>query len=253
MKPVQIRNLVLGEGRPKVCVPIVGPAYDEIMASARECVHIGADLVEWRADYFAALADPPQFNRVLADLPHALEGLPLLFTLRSAAEGGAQPITPASYVHLNQAALRSGQVDLIDVELASGEQMVADLIETAHQHNISVMLSSHNFSYTPPKAAIVARLRHMQDLGADLCKIAVMPTCKADVLTLLAAALEMSEHYADRPIVALSMGALGLPSRLYGGVFGSALTFGTAGQASAPGQIPARELRRILSTLHPGS
>jgi len=39
-------------------------------------------------------------------------------------------------------------------------------------------------------------------------------------------------------------------SRLTGELFGSALTFGAAKTASAPGQIPVTELREILTVLH---
>ena len=77
----------------------------------------------------------------------------------------------------------------------------------------------------------------MQELDADIPKIAVMPQNKKDVLTLLAATEEMVSEYADRPIITMSMAGTGLISRLCGEVFGSALTFGAVGKASAPGQF----------------
>ena len=43
----------------------------------------------------------------------------------------------------------------------------------------------------PRPEDIIYRLRRMQDLGADLPKIAVMPQSPQDVLTLLAATLTM--------------------------------------------------------------
>ena len=64
---------------------------------------------------------------------------------------------------------------------------------------------NHDFAKTPEKDEIVRRLRKMQSLDADIPKIALMPTCKRDVLTLLEATLEMSEQYADRPIITMSM------------------------------------------------
>ena len=66
----------------------------------------------------------------------------------------------------------------------------------------------------------------MQELGADIPKIAVMPQNKQDVLTLLAATEEMNRNHADRPIITMSMAGTGVVSRLCGEVFGSALTFG---------------------------
>ena len=90
----------------------------------------------------------------------------------------------------------------------------------------------------------------MQELGADIPKIAVMPQSKRDVLTLLAATEEMVSEYANRPIITMSMAGTGLISRLCGEVFGSALTFGAVGKASAPGQMNALQLREILSMIH---
>jgi 3-dehydroquinate dehydratase-1 len=90
----------------------------------------------------------------------------------------------------------------------------------------------------------------MQDLGADIPKIAVMPKCKLDVLELLEATVIMSEKYADRPIITMSMSGTGVITRLAGEVFGSALTFGAAKKASAPGQIGVEDLYSALQLLH---
>ena len=59
----------------------------------------------------------------------------------------------------------------------------------------------------------------------------------------------MKERYADRPYITMSMGKLGLVSRISGELTGSAVTFGSASAASAPGQLPVGELRTILSLL----
>ena len=100
---------------------------------------------------------------------------------------------------------------------------------------------------------MIYRLRKMQDMGADLPKIAVMPKSKADVLTLLNATEEMSRCYADRPIITMSMSATGVISRLCGEVFGSAMTFGAVGQVSAPGQIPVELLNTATDIIHSAS
>ncbi len=61
---------------------------------------------------------------------------------------------------------------------------------------------------------------------------------------------EMVTKYADRPIITMSMAGLGVVSRLAGGVFGSALTFGAAKAASAPGQVPVEKLAQVLQVMH---
>ncbi len=89
----------------------------------------------------------------------------------------------------------------------------------------------------------------MQELGADIPKIAVMPTCRRDVLTLLCATEEMYTDHADRPIITMSMAGTGLISRLCGEVFGSALHLSSE-KASAPGQAAVNDLNNMLQFLH---
>ena len=137
----------------------------------------------------------------------------------------------------------------MDVEAFTGDEVVKDIIEGAHVHGVKVVASNHDFDKTPDKDDIVGRLVKMQELGADIPKIAVMPQCKKDVLTLLEATREMAEEHADRPIITMSMAGTGLISRLCGEVFGSALTFGAVGKASAPGQMNASDLREILTLI----
>ena len=88
----------------------------------------------------------------------------------------------------------------------------------------------------------------MAKWGADICKIAVMPQSPQDVLTLLQATYDVSQ-IIDRPVITMSMGKTGVVSRLAGSTFGSAVTFGAAQKTSAPGQIDANELRKILAIL----
>ena len=90
----------------------------------------------------------------------------------------------------------------------------------------------------------------MQEYGADIPKIAVMPKSVDDVITLLDATNTMKTQYGDRPLITMSMGGTGVISRLAGEVFGSAFTFGAGKEASAPGQIPVAELRKVLEILH---
>ena len=99
------------------------------------------------------------------------------------------------------------------------------------------------------KADLLYRLRKMQDMDADIPKIAVMPQGPADVVTLLDATQEMYTKYADRPIITMSM-SNGVISRLCGECFGSSMTFGAVGQVSAPGQIPVEQLNTALKILH---
>ncbi|MGX8714416.1 MAG: type I 3-dehydroquinate dehydratase [Lachnospiraceae bacterium] len=250
MNPVKVRNISIGEGIPKICVPIVGVTKEEIIAEAKTFEAIPVDVVEWRVDWFENVFDFAKVEEVLKELNPALGDVPILFTFRTAKEGGEKAIDMDAYKELNIKAAQSGLVDLIDVEVFSGDDVVTEIIEAAHAAGVKVVASNHDFDKTPEKDDIVGRLRKMQALNADIPKIAVMPQSKKDVLTLLAATEEMATEYADRPIITMSMKGTGVISRLSGEVFGSALTFGAAKKASAPGQMGVNDLNTILQLLH---
>ena len=171
-------------------------------------------------------------------------------TFRTSREGGEKAIEPEAYAELNLKAAATGYVDLIDVEIFTGDEIVRKIIDGAHAAGVKVIASNHDFFKTPAKADIIYRLRKMQDMGADIPKIAVMPQNKKDVLTLLSATEEMATSYADRPIITMSMAGTGVISRLCGEVFGSSMTFGAAKKASAPGQMGVNDLNTILGLLH---
>ncbi len=250
MKPVIIRNCTIGQGLPKICVPIVGKTQEEILDAANKIIPIGADVVEWRVDWYDHVFDFEKVKDTAEKLRVTLGDMPILFTFRTSKEGGEKAISVEDYISLNQNISKTGYVDLIDVEAFTGDQAVKAIINYAHDHGVKVVASNHDFQKTPVKSDIIYRLRKMQDLGADIPKIAVMPQNKADVLTLLSATEEMYTNYADRPIITMSMSATGVISRICGEVFGSALTFGAVGKASAPGQMGAEELKELLQTLH---
>ena len=250
MNTVKIRNLEVGAGAPKVIVPIVGKTREEILAKGKELASIPLHVVEWRVDFYEDVFQIPQVLETLKGLRAALGETPILFTFRTLKEGGEKEISMEDYTALNKAVAESGDADAIDVEIFSGDQVVLENIANIHAAGKVVVGSNHDFHKTPSQADLVYRLRKMQDMGADIPKIAVMPQNKADVLTLLAATEEMYRCYADRPIITMSMSATGVISRLCGEVFGSSMTFGAVGQVSAPGQIPVEQLNAATEIIH---
>jgi len=250
MKPVIVRNVNIGEGMPKICVPIVGKTEEEILQMAKEIVNVPADLVEWRVDWYESVLEMQKVVELSKELREILGEMPLLFTFRTKAEGGELELGTKPYAMLNKLMIASGHIDLVDVEVFAAEKEVASIVETAHKYGVKVVGSNHDFAKTPDKEEIVRRLSYMQSIGVDIPKIAVMPQNRRDVLTLLEATEEMVSQHADRPIVTMSMSQIGTVSRLAGEVFGSAITFGALGKTSAPGQIPVIELKKMLEIMH---
>lgn len=250
MNPVKVRNIEIGTGIPKICIPIVGITKSDILKEAENICKLKADVAEWRSDWYEDIFDSAEVAGTLRELRKVLKDIPLLFTFRTAKEGGEKEIDGEHYVRLNQEAAHTKKVDLIDVEMGRGDEAVESIIDIAHRYDVKIIASNHDFRGTPDKDEIVSRLCRMQKLGADIAKIAVMPQCKKDVLTLLAATEEMAARHGDTPIITMSMSGAGVISRLCGEVFGSALTFGAAKKTSAPGQMRAEDLRTVLDLLH---
>lgn len=247
---VRVRNVVIGEGMPKICAPIVGRNKEEILLQAEELKRAEPDLAEWRADWFEKVMEKEQLREILGLLRGELGEMPLLVTFRTGQEGGEREISPEDYEEFLLEVLASGQVDLIDVELFMGEELLSRIVERAHKKGVKVVASNHDFEKTPNTGEIVDRLCRMQKTGADLLKLAAMPRDPGNVLTLLAATWQMKECYANQPVITMAMGGKGIISRMAGEVFGSALTFGSVGKASAPGQVEVQELKAVLNLLH---
>ncbi|HWP52094.1 MAG TPA: type I 3-dehydroquinate dehydratase [Clostridia bacterium] len=250
MKTIQLRNVTIGSGAPKVIVPIVASTHEAIIAKAGELRQLPLHVVEWRADFFEDVFHLDKVSETLQCLRTVLGNTPILFTFRTKKEGGEKDIGMSEYTALNKLAARSGCVDAVDVQIFSGDAFVQENIDNIHKAGVIVVGSNHDFGKTPGKEELLYRLRKMQEMGADIPKIAVMPQSESDVLTLLGATEEMYSKYADRPIVTMSMSALGVVSRVCGETFGSSMTFGAVGQVSAPGQIPVEQLNAMLEIIH---
>ncbi len=250
MNIVKIRDIEFGSGMPKICVPLVEKTRSELLRETYFSLEAPLDLFEWRVDWFENIEDIESLCDMANELRIVLKEIPLLATFRTKKEGGEKEISTEDYVKLNKALIDCGAVDIIDVELYTGDQEVEELVAYAHQKGVKVIMSNHDFFQTPSKEEIIHRLCLMQDKGADMPKIAVMPQTMKDVLTLLEATNEMYEKYAKQPFITMSMSNKGVISRMSGEVFGSCLTFGTARKASAPGQMNALDLKKALVAIH---
>ena len=241
VKTFEIKNIVMGAGMPKVCIPLMGKTEDEIIFEAEKIASAkdaNIDMVEFRGDYYQDLEDMDKLSAVL-------------FTIRSNKEGGEKPsFTTPTVNDINLHVVKNKLADMVDVELYSGDEAITDIIRASKESGVKIIMSNHDFNATPSKDIIIERLTRMQELGADIAKIAVMPQSKQDVIILQEALCYIHESSDTTPLVGISMGKLGAISRIAAQVFGSAMTFATLGKASAPGQIPVEDLNQALSIIN---
>lgn len=248
MKICEVKNIKIGEGKPKVCLPIVGKDDAEIMQELNDMQGLEYDLIELRIDFYQDILNDQAVLSLLSKI-QKLNQKPLLLTYRSLKEGGQIQLSDEQYLHFVQLVCQSQMIDLIDIELMSGNTLVYQLVDIAHQNHVFVIMSNHDFHQTPDDRNMMDRLEHMELLNADICKLAVMPQSYKDVIRLLNVTLEMS-HRLNRPIVTMSMGKMGVISRMTGELTGSSITFASAKKTSAPGQMNVKDMNMILEAIH---
>jgi len=248
-KVIDIRGRRLGGATPLICSPLVGRTRERLLAEAANVVSKQPDVIEWRVDYFEAIADTAAVLDAGRALRAGVGDVPILFTRRSIREGG-EPIAigDEEVVRLYDAVGATGLVDFLDFEMGNDADHVRRVRDSARKHGNRVVLSYHNFGYTPGVEFLVQRFLEGERLGGDVAKVAVMPRDRDDVLALLAAT-SRAEAKAHIPLISMSMGPLGAVTRMVGGVFGSALSFAVGEGSSAPGQMPIADLTTVYDII----
>lgn len=270
MKKIMVKNVCFGDHIPKICVPIVGRSRDEILKQAELIKNESEKLatkykdheacklsvIEFRADYFDEVTNTNSLRHLLKELREIFPDKLLLFTYRSEEEGGELRHDRAENMiaDIQESAICSGCIDMIDVELMFGNYHVARIAASAHDSNIATIVSYHNFEETPHDDKLETYLWNMEYLGGDILKIAVKPQNKLDVdrmidLTIRAVNGKLWENNIENPVAIISMGELGKITRINGNETGSCLTFAYVGEGSAPGQIALKDLYKKFSEI----
>ena len=248
---LSVKGRVLGAGKPLICVPVMAEEKSEILAETKRLLAAKADMIEWRADAFARAKEPDAVQNVLAELKPLVKDTILVFTIRTKAQGGLLELSGETLQILHEAAAESGAADFIDVEYFEGKHAEQEIIKLKKM-GAHVIASHHNFQETPARAEIRSLLEEMQAGAADVVKLALMPRRMQDVFDLMEETYAFHEEHPNRPLITMSMGQMGMLSRVAGEFIGSCVTFGAGAKASAPGQLAMEELARVLAALHGG-
>ena len=247
---IKIKNIKLGEGAPKICVPVIEKTEKEIIKYIKYINKLPIDIIEWRADFYLEdiiESGEKNINDNIIDLSKNIKKItnkPIIFTMRSYKEGGKlKSDFYNNIIDIYKMVIKNKCFDLIDLEILTlKERDIKNIIKLAKEKNIKTIISNHDFNKTPSKKHIVYIINKMIKLKCDIPKVAYMPKNKKDVINLLEAVSEIK----DFPIIAISMGKLGIITR----IFGSVITFASAKSSSAPGQIEAMKLKYILDNLY---
>lgn len=205
-----------------LCETVTGRSTADLI-TARDAAAAG-DMLEVRLDGVADL-----------DVAAVVRGarVPVLATCRPSWEGGRFEGSEEDRAAILERALALGAA-YVDIEWRALRGLHGDTFRRVLARDPArVVVSSHDFEGVP--ADLRPRVRDMRACGARFIKVAVTPSCLTEMLDL------MDVAGAGHAVV-VAMGDSGLPSRLLATRFGSRWTY--AGNAVAPGQIPAGRMIR---------
>ena len=112
---VKVRNVKLGDGMPKICIPVTDTNLNDLKKSVNLIRNTPFDLIEWRADFYDGVEDPEVRIKAMTLFRNTLGNIPVLFTIRTSVEGGMLEIDTETYTKTILAVIDSGLIDLVDV------------------------------------------------------------------------------------------------------------------------------------------
>ncbi len=220
---------------PRVCIAVVGGDAATMIERAESLVRDNP-FIELRLDYL------PQPQAALPKLKNFLEIHPeatFIATCRRAVNGGKFRGSVAGQLAVLRKAADIG-FPLADLELQSAAALKSDDFKDLYDR-IGLILSYHDFRASKK---LDEQLAAMSKFPADFYKLVSTATNLHDNVVMMKF---LEAHSGSHEMVGLCMGEQGIISRVLGVRAGSIFTFGSAirGEETAPGQVPARELRDV--------
>lgn len=223
----------------RLCVAIGEKTIDGALAAAGQAASMAADVIEIRLDCLE--------TAVVAAFTAAID-TPLLFTNRPLWEGGNFVGEELQRVDLLLEAVAAGAA-YVDLELRAPAQSLRRVLAAKQSSSTRLILSNHNFEMTPSRKELLDVLRSMKNQGADVGKIVTTAHTHQDVLRVLR--LQEDAELLELPLIAFSMGQVGVMSRLATLGVGGYMTYCALAEQgeTAPGQITIQAMRDILKLL----
>jgi 3-dehydroquinate dehydratase-1 len=248
---LEIKGVRIGEGRPKVIASTTAKTPEAFIALVKDYnARPELDMIELRPDYVGDI-NGKDFAKLTLQVYEIAKNKPILMTFRDKTEGGGRHVSDEYYRDFYFDVLDNGKIDLLDIEQFRNADICKQIVKKCKEKGVKVVMSDHEFGWTPTEAEIIRRLQQQEALGSDILKIAVMAHNTGDALALMGATWKMRHYYSRKPMLTMAMGKWGVMSRITGEFTGSDITFCmVGGKPSAPGQIPTEEANQILNSIH---
>lgn len=248
-KRLMVKNKTFGGGKPVICISVMDKHTEDIITEIKRLIADGVEMIEWRVDAFEGVESPNAVREVLKLVAPIIRDTVFVFTFRSKEQGGECSLNKEKVYDLHMVAAESKVVDFIDLEYFYTDDADVEIYDL-QKMGTKVITSHHDFHETPSSDVLYMLLEQMKHSNADIVKLAMMPNSTEDVLRLLEETNHFHKRYPEQPLITMSMGKLGMLTRVSGEIFGSCVTFGAGKNASAPGQIPLEDLRCVLEVLN---
>jgi len=220
---------------PRVCVAVIGADANQMVEKA-EALARDNSFLELRLDY---LAKPGLALSRIKRFTESHHGTVVIATCRRASSGGKFKGSIASQLDILGKASAAG-CQLVDVELQTASKCKPEQLQKL-RGRAALILSFHDFRATKK---LDETLEKMLAYPADFYKIVSTATTLSDNVAMIKFLARQGDRHS---LVSMCMGEQGIISRVLGVRAGSVFTFGaaSAGEATAPGQVPAQELRNV--------
>ncbi|KAI8872287.1 Pentafunctional AroM protein [Ramicandelaber brevisporus] len=248
----RLLEIVTGTRRPintRSFVSLTWPDPSAISSSILAEVCRGSDAVELRVDLLARPRDAGFVNRQILAIRRATT-LPIIYTVRTAAQGGRWPDADAGAEMF--ASLRSGirwGCEYVDVEV--GHDVVqTSQVASARIHGVTSILASWHdpsgkMAWGGERCVdIFERARRI----GDVVKIVSVAKTIQDNFALSEYVSRCRERYPLIPFIALNMGNAGRLSRVMCEFF-TPVTHPLLGVAAAPGQMNVDDIARTRTSI----
>lgn len=210
-----------------ICVSIGKTGFVEALSICEneELVEIRADLLDLQDEQYLQLFDA---------------GARMVFTCRKSDYSDARRLA------LYSKALNSG-VAYIDLDIQSDKGLLENLFTGIKNSDSKLILSYHNYEFTPEKGELKEIMKEIYSRGADIAKIACKVITDDDLVNLLTLYRKPGKK------IILGMGEKGMLSRVAALYMGAEFTFAfpDGGNKTAPGQLTKSELEDIFGIMKP--
>jgi len=219
---------------PTICIALGFNQPEALLRYARQEVEAGERFLEVRLDY---LPSPEQGLKVIRTLLKESPDCTILATCRRHQNSGRFNGGVEEQLRMLEAAVDDG-ARAVDVEIETAESAPAAL--DVLRSKCRLVISYHNYAGTP---ALDPVMRRMTRIPADAYKLVTTARKPSDNLRVLS----LARAHSRVPMIVLSMGEIGFPTRVLSTLWGGLYTYAApvAAEGTAAGQVGARALRQL--------